>query len=176
MLWCLGYPDRAVDKLNRGTIATQELALPVSFAYVQSSRVMIHQHRGDVTTVQEQADALLALCQEYELRAFFGHGMIFQGWARMEQGQRHEGLARLREGVEAAQAAMTTPAFILGCVLLAEAYRQEEQVENGFATLAQAWDARAETDTYRAHDAELHRLRGELLLAQTRTQQKGQWV
>jgi predicted ATPase len=82
------------------------------------------------------------------------------------QGQSEEGIAQLRQGLtgyQATGAVQKRPYFL---AMLAEAYKKAEQIEEGLIVLAEAL-AFAEKTEECWYEAELHRLRGELLLQQS---------
>jgi predicted ATPase len=88
-----------------------------------------------------------------------------EGWARAEQGQGEEGMTQIRQGLTATRAAgagIVRPYFL---ALLSEAYRKAGQTEEGLRVVAEALSEGDETGQ-RYYEAELHRLQGELLLAQ----------
>ena len=86
-----------------------------------------------------------------------------KGWALAGQGQVEEGIAQIRQGLAAFRA--TGAELHRPCVLalLAEAYGKVGQTEGGLAVLAEA-SAAAHRAGERWCEAELHRLKGELLL------------
>jgi hypothetical protein len=89
-------------------------------------------------------------------------GTIIQGWALAKQGQGEAGIAQLRQGVAAYQAAQQT----LGThhlTLLAEAYDAVGEPAAGLAALAEAATL-VEKIGERFWEAEIYRLKGELLL------------
>ena len=80
-------------------------------------------------------------------------------------GQLEEGIAHMREGIATFQA-MGSRALLPGTLgSLAVAQAKAGQPQEGLATLAEALDLVAETEEHH-WEAELYRLRGELLLAQ----------
>ncbi len=90
-------------------------------------------------------------------------GTTLEGWALAEQGRRAEGMAQMRQALAAYQAAglAVSPWFL---ALLAEAYGHMGQADEGLSILDEAL-GRAHTDDERCYEAELYRLKGELLLA-----------
>jgi predicted ATPase len=78
-----------------------------------------------------------------------------------EQGQGEEGITQMRQGLAALQATEAGGAHWL--VLLAEAYGKHGQAAEGLRMVAEVL-ARAEKTGHRMWEAELHRLKGELLL------------
>ena len=90
--------------------------------------------------------------------------VILRGWALAEEGQREDGIARMRQGLadlRATGAGLWRSSFL---ALLAEAHGRAGRPEEGLRALDEALTTAAKNDE-RAHEAELHRLRGELLLA-----------
>jgi predicted ATPase len=90
---------------------------------------------------------------------------ILQGWAFTAQGQGEEGIALMRQGLDAwrgAGAELNQSYFL---ALLAEGYGKVGQIEGGLGALAEAL-ARADKTGERFYEAELHRLKGALLLQQ----------
>jgi predicted ATPase len=87
-----------------------------------------------------------------------------QGWAQVAQGQKEDGLAQMRNGLAALRAtgaALRLPYYL---ALLAEACGQTGNVAEGLTLLAEAL-AQAHNTRESWMEAELHRLKGELLLS-----------
>ena len=89
---------------------------------------------------------------------------MLQGWARAMQGQDEEGMAQLRQGLAAWQATGARGAGPYYLAMLAEAYGQAGQAEEGLHVLAEAL-ALVHAGGERRHEAEPYRLKGELLLS-----------
>jgi predicted ATPase len=79
------------------------------------------------------------------------------------QGQREEGIAQIRQGLTAFRATGAELNRTYYLALLAEAYSQGEQANEGLRVLAEAL-ARVYSGRERWWEAELYRLKGELLL------------
>ena len=90
--------------------------------------------------------------------------MILRGWALAEQGQSAEGIAQMRQGITRwrSMGAEIMRTYMLA--LLAEAYREAGQMQEGLAVLTEAMSLIDEQGE-RWWEAELYRLKGELLLA-----------
>jgi adenylate cyclase len=90
-------------------------------------------------------------------------GVIGQGWALTEQGLPDDGIIRLGEGLTALRstgARVLLPYFL---ALLAQAYARAGQVEEGLNILTESQVA-LDRGAERWFQAELHRLKGELIL------------
>jgi predicted ATPase len=124
----------------------------------------LHQIRGEHRIVQERASALIALTAEHSLAAWSTTGTMLHGWAAADGGTAETGIAELRQGLAANQAMgiqLHIPSF-LG--LLAGLYIG---IRNPIEALKVLDEAMAQVDRRdeRWFEAELHRLRGEALLA-----------
>lgn len=95
---------------------------------------------------------------------------ILQGWALAKQAQGEQGIAQVQQGLVAYQttgAERGRPYYLL---LLAEAYGIVGRPEAGLATLAEALAVLHKTGAH-IYKAEIHRLKGERLLAQPQDNQ-----
>ena len=163
-LWLLGYPDQALKKIHQAFILTQEPSHPShSLAFALATAVWFHQLRGERQTVQEQAEAVIALSGEQEFPVWLAWGAMFRGWALAEQGQGEEGIAQIRQGLAAYQALGSELIRPYCLALLAEAHGKVGQAEEGLSTLAEAL-ARVDKTGERLYEAELYRLKGTLTL------------
>ena len=165
VLWYLGYPDQALARGIEAFTLAQELAHPASLAYVRYWVAFLYHHLREVEKTQEWADASIAVSTEHGFAYWPPQGMMLQGWVLAERGQVAIGIVRMRQGLVALQATGTDiqRAYSLG--LLANAYRQVGQISEGLATLDEALGAVDKTGG-RWGEAELHRLKGELLMRQ----------
>ena len=90
-------------------------------------------------------------------------GTILLGWAQTAQGQKAEGVGQVRQGLAAFRATGAELARPYYLALLAEAYAKVGQREDGLFLLAEALATVHKTGEG-LWEAELHRLKGELLL------------
>jgi predicted ATPase/class 3 adenylate cyclase len=166
VLWLLGYPERALQRSHQAVTMTQELAHPLSLACALDYAATLHQFRREGHAAHACAEAAVALAAEQGFAVYFAHGMVLRGWARAEQGQAEEGRAQINSGLEAWRttgAEVQRPYYL---ALLAEAYGKSKQAEEALEVLAEALALVAKTGEC-WWEAELYRLRGELLLQQS---------
>ena len=164
-MWMLGYPDQAQQSSHKALTLAQEIDHPFSLAWTLAHATIVHQFRREAQTVQERAEALMTLSTEQGFPHWLPYGMILRGWARAEQGARAEGIAQLRQGLVAhldTRAGLHRPYFLS---LLAEAYGKGGKPEEGLTVIDEAMAIVNNTEE-RNWEAELHRLKGELLLMQ----------
>ena len=165
-LWCLGYPDQALQQSHEALTLAQELAHPFSLAYAMCFAGMFCQLRREVQAAQERATAEIALCTEQGFALYLARGTILRGWTLAEQGQGEEGRAQMHQGMAAYQATGSEVFRPYYLAFLAEAYGKAGQAEEGLTMLAEALTAVHKTGE-RLYEAELYRLNGELLMARS---------
>jgi predicted ATPase len=161
--WLLGYPDQALEKSHKALTLAQELAHPMSLAFVLSFAASLHGFRVEPQATQGCAETLIALSNERGLPLWETQGSIHLGWAWTEQERIGEGIAQMRQGLTTRRGLGVRLAETLYLAWLAEAQGKAGQVEEGLATLAAAMEAVDETRE-RINEAELYRLKGELTM------------
>jgi predicted ATPase len=164
-LWLLGYPDQAL-KLGRETLAlvgngSDHLALAAARLYGAN----LHQLRREVQDTRRVAEELLLQASEQGVTWWLEGGRALRGWALAQQGHWSEGAAQVREGIAGLRASGIEMRQTFHLALLAESLMAGDQIEEGLAVAAEAL-AVVEATGERFYEAELHRLRGELLLRQ----------
>ena len=104
-LWCLGYPDQALQRSHEAVTLARELAHPFSLGVALCFAAILHQFRREGHLTQERAEAGLALATEQRFAVLQANGTIFRGWALAQrspepgtgQGQREEGMAQIQQ-------------------------------------------------------------------------------
>jgi predicted ATPase len=169
-LWLLGYPEQALARLHEALTLAHELSHPFSLAYAQSMAAMVSQFRRDVPAVHAQAEAAVALSTAQRFPFSAALGTIFHGWALAMQGQGEEGLAQVRQGIAAWRATGAAALVPYYYTLEADVAAHLDHTADGLQALAEAHTLVEQHDE-RWWEAEIHRLRGVLLLRQTGTPQ-----
>jgi class 3 adenylate cyclase/predicted ATPase len=163
VLWHLGYPDRALACAEQAVAIAAGVSHPISRAGALSWAAALHQLRGEAERAREVAETDLALTTEEVIPFFRAQAIVLRGWALVEQGQCEEGIAQLGEGLVAYRATGAELECSHWLALLAEAYRDTGQPEEGLRLIAEALDHVAQTGIV-YYEAELHRLDAELRL------------
>jgi len=171
-LWLLGYPDQARIQRRTALTLAQEFAHPFTAAVAQCFATALHHYCQETQAVQASAETTLALATAQGFPYWEAWGHIFRGWALATQRQGTAGIVQLRQGWEIRQAmgAKILQTYVLA--ILAEAYAYDGQVEEGLSVLAQALTL-GRNHGERYYEAELHRLRGALLV---RDDNRPQWA
>ncbi|MBI3756512.1 MAG: AAA family ATPase [Deltaproteobacteria bacterium] len=171
VLWLLGYADQALQRSHGTLTLAQKLSHPYSLVYALSWAAVLHLFRQEVQATQEWAEAAIALSTEHGFPHWLASGTMWRGWALAEQGRGEEGITQIRQGLAAYRAMGAEQAVPYFLALLAEAYGKVGQAEEGLSTLSEALMLVNKTGA-RWYEAELYRLKGELLLAQEGLREK----
>jgi predicted ATPase len=111
-----------------------------------------------------RTDTLIAFADEHGFPWHRALGTAYRGWALAGSGQTEEGIALLRGGLAAFRATGSVSEIPSFLILLADAEGLAKQRDEGLEHLAEAERLIVETEE-RWAEAELHRVRGELLRA-----------
>jgi predicted ATPase len=165
-LWYLGYPDQAARQIQDALTLARNLSHPYSLALALALAAEIYQCRRQAQIAGEFAEAAIMLSTEQGFPFWLAWGDIMRGWALAEQGHAVEGIDQIHRGLSACLATGAELARPYQLSLLAQAYTKAGQASAAMATLTEALETANRTGE-RYCLAELHRLRGELLLART---------
>jgi class 3 adenylate cyclase/predicted ATPase len=167
-LWVLGYPAQALVDLHEALALAHELAHPFSLAWARCRAAFVLQFCRDVPATHEHAEAAVASATEQGFPLYAAYGTSCRGWALAMQGQDAAGLAQLRQGIAAVRATGAALFVPYLCAVLADAAAHLGHTEDGLQALAEA-QTLVEQHEERWWEAEVHRLRGVLLLRQPGT-------
>jgi predicted ATPase len=165
-LWCLGYPDQALARSQEALTLAQQVAHPLSLSITLSHATQFHQFCREGCAAQECAEASIHLAMEQGFPLSMAVGSVLRGWALAQEGQAQEGITQIQQGLRAwrARGAVAMQSYFLA--LLAEVHSIIGQPAAGLPVLAEALTLVGTTDE-RWYEAELHRLKGALLLQQS---------
>jgi class 3 adenylate cyclase/predicted ATPase len=161
-LWLLGYPDQARQWSEAALTDAQRLLHAFTLAQALLFSVVVHHLRRETAVVQERAEVLRALCTEHNFAYYLAWGTVLQGSAWAAQGAWAEGLTQIHEGLAAWRTVGGRALWHWFRALLAEAYGRAGQVEEGQRALSEALETLQTTED-RLYEAEVYRLKGELL-------------
>jgi predicted ATPase/DNA-binding SARP family transcriptional activator len=162
-LWLLGYPDQALERSREALALASELDHPFTLGFALNiAGSLFHQLRRENQTARERNEAMLQVAAQEGFPFFQVLGGILQGWTQAIAGQVEEGTAQMRQGLATLQAIGTGMQRSHLLALLIEAYAVAGQAQQGLSAAAEAL-AFVEHSGERYYEAELYRLRGELL-------------
>jgi len=163
MLWYLGYPDQALSKANDSIKLSQELSQPYNIAAALNNVSFIHQFRGEVEKTLTQLDTVASMPSEGGFGFITQMGAILYGWALGHENNHEKGIKIILKGIEDFQnsgAELFLP-YWLG--LLAENYMKAGINDKALTVIEEAQQL-ANKNNERYYEAEIYRLKGELLL------------
>jgi DNA-binding SARP family transcriptional activator/predicted ATPase len=164
-LWFLGYPDQARERSQEALALAEKLGHPYTLGFALFVSSYFHQLRREDEAARERNEEMLKLSTAGGFPLFVVGGNILHGWRLAMAGQSEVGIAQIRQGLKTCQAMGTEVNRSHWLALLAEAQANCGEVEAGLSTLAEAL-AFVEKSGERYYEAEIHRLKGELLLMQ----------
>jgi DNA-binding winged helix-turn-helix (wHTH) protein/predicted ATPase len=167
--WLLGYPERALQSIQEGLNLVRERGNPHSLAFVLSFALALHHYYRDRAVVQARAEELQELATTQDFALWSTQGAYWLGWVHSEQGEGKAGLAQLQQALTAWQATgaeLGLPFYLSGLV---RAYGKVGRASDGLRIVVEALE-RVERTGERFWEAELWRLKGELLLQQSDVQ------
>jgi class 3 adenylate cyclase/predicted ATPase len=162
-LWILGYPERAAQQSDEALTFAQGLSHPFSLAFALTAKALLHHLCREANIVQEQAETAVTVSTEHGFPFRAAYGNMLLGWAMGERGDGEAGVARIEEGIAAFQATGAKLHSPIWLGLRAEAYGKIGQMEEGLTVLVEALSAVEDTGEH-FYEAELYRLKGEVLL------------
>lgn len=160
VLWLLGYPDQALQRSQEAVALARELSHPYSLAYAIFRSARVHQCRGEWDAVQKRTEGGMILATKQGFPRWMVAATLLHGWLSIEQGDVERGIGQIRQGLAVQMSTGDELPFVS---FLAEVYGKTGQAENGLTMVAEALTSvRKTTSCY--YEAELLRIKGELLL------------
>jgi predicted ATPase len=168
-IWLLGYPDQALQTIEAALTMATELSHPYTLWLALMAAIWMHHHRGDRQAAQNHVEKLLALATEQQHRRWIEVANFLQGWLIVEQGEWERGIAQMRQSeselvIEARQQTYYA-------TLVAQACLKGGQTEQAYSVLTKELKRVRDTGV-RYYEAELHRIKGEVLLRRSASYQK----
>jgi predicted ATPase len=160
-LWHRGYPDRSARAADRALALSRQLGHAHTLAHALYLVGMAAVFARDDATVHARSNNCMALANEHGFALWEARGRILQGWADAQRGEASTGIARIRDGLAAAEATGARVGTPLYLALLAEALALAGKIEKALAAPDDAL-AKAAASGAKGWDAEIHRLCGEL--------------
>jgi tetratricopeptide (TPR) repeat protein len=160
-LACLGYIDQARSRMDEALSEARRLRHVHTLALMLC---MANWLDWLTRSPMVHTEEVLTLTAEHGFPNFLSWGRAYHGQSLIALGQAEEGLALVKQGsaeLRAAGAVLNTPMRLAS---LAEGYAMLGQRAEGLNCLAQAAQF-VETTEERVQEAELHRIRGDLLNA-----------
>mgnify|MGYP001502791587 CR=1 FL=1 len=164
-LWILGEVDQ-VEALSQEAIGmARQLEHPFTLAFALATVSWIYSTVRDASRTLIFAEEAVAISTKYSFEVTLAWATSLQGWALAEKGE-ERGLGRLVKGLSATQAAGASLNNTFTLAQLAEIYMRQKRFDEGLGAVAEA-EKLVHSQGERCWQAELLRLKGELLLEQS---------
>ena len=162
-LWPLGDIGRAVSLVDGAQARIADFAHIQTRMYGTNFAALFELMRGDLARAATYGVELARLAREHDLPFYRAPGVFLEGVAMAQSGAPAAGLEEMRRGVELLSDQNVVIFDGLLKVALAEAEARAGNLDEALAILDEA-RATSERIGHRAFDAELRRVRGEMLL------------
>ena len=165
-LWHLGYPDRALQ-LSRETLAlAREINHSFSLAYALHHSAWLHQHCRLGAETEAAAQEQIRIATDQGFPFWHATGTLYRAAGLLLQGRMETGLPLLENGLKAYRATGAGLGLPYYLSILADACIEARRFNEAHLALDEALALVAKNDEH-FQEAELLRLRGELLLAES---------
>ena len=158
----LGYLDQAQSYVNKALAEARRLQHKYTLVCVLGLSSWTQWPSGSPHEAERHAEEQVAVSNEQGFPMWAGWGMVHRGWSLTALGRAEEGRSSLLEGLSVIRATGELNSIPWALILLAEAHRKLAQTAEGLNCLTEAAQL-IETTDERSAEAELHRLRGDLL-------------
>lgn len=168
-LWLSGWPEQSWHQAQRALKQAEMVGHSLTLANVLFLAAHVRQFRGELEAAWALGQRLVSLARQEGFALYEAGGEILQGWLLVQQGELAHGEARITRALAHRQVTGSQLFLPFFMAFLVEAALRQGKVAEGLCTVAKALRLTA-THFDRFWEAELYRLRGELLLAQARVQ------
>lgn len=170
-LWYLGYPDRSGKSADDSVSLARKLDHPHSITFAITFDIVARIYRGKFQGIKEMAEELIQLSAEKGFIYWEMHGVFYYGYMQSLEGQLEEGIAKMHQALDTLQAIGAGTCFTRLYTRIMEAHIQAGQSEEGLAIYDKAMEVLHRYDELYC-EAELYRLKGELLLMGTEEEKR----
>jgi predicted ATPase/class 3 adenylate cyclase len=164
-LWLLGHVDQSLRYSEENlAILRSQINHPYSVAFGIDLAAVVRQYRSDAPATRVLVAEALALSEAHGLAFVGAMASILKGWALAQEDDLAEGTAQMRHGLAAQLATGAELARPYWLCLITEACFKSGAALEGLVLLDEA-EAAVQHTNERYWEAEIYRLRGQLLLA-----------
>jgi tetratricopeptide (TPR) repeat protein len=159
--WMLGYPDRHLEELRAAVRSAETLGHPLTLATTLCWAALVHIFRHEPSAAADCARRALRICEEQRIAHYHAYALVIEGWALSASGDSGKGLAQIEQGLDSFGLGASQHILL---ALQADAQLAIGKPEAALASVATGLQAIEKTGGAQL-EAELHRLKGEALLA-----------
>jgi tetratricopeptide (TPR) repeat protein len=158
----LGYVDAARSRAREALSEVNQLGHVFQLAWASMFACWLECAVGSPYDIRPHAEQVMSVASEFPY--CLAWGLIYRGWSMSALGESDEGYASIARGLSMHRATGSVAYSALALTLLAEACNRLGRTTEGLSYLTEA-EQIIETTNDAFHEAELHRVRGDLLNA-----------
>ncbi len=162
-LWFMGYPDRAIERMNIAT-AIASSGVKTMLADIHGFASYIHELRREPEPMKTRAEARLQLSTEWGYASGRALSEIYLAWDVAMAGDWEGGIARIREQMAELKASGCEYMSDRCLSFIAIALSRMGRFDEALKAIDESFSFTDRTGQH-YYQAELHRLKGELLLS-----------
>ena len=157
----IGYPDRSLDELRAAVGSAETLGHPFTLAQTLCWAAVLHIFRHEPSAVADYAERASRICKEHRIAEYHAYALCVNGLALAASGESEKGPIQVAQGVESYGLGNS---LLVLLALQADAQLAIGNPETALASVAAGLEA-VERMGGGPLEAELHRLKGQALLA-----------
>jgi predicted ATPase/DNA-binding winged helix-turn-helix (wHTH) protein len=159
--WMIGYPDRSLGELRAAVGSAETLGHPITLAQTLCWAAVLHIFRHEPSAVADYAERASRISNEHRIAEYHAYALCVNGLALAASGESEKGPIQVAQGVESYGLGNS---LLVLLALQADAQLAVAKPEAALASVAAGLEA-VERMGGGPLEAELHRLKGEALLA-----------
>jgi tetratricopeptide (TPR) repeat protein/predicted Ser/Thr protein kinase len=161
-LWFLGYPDQAKEQMKTAIAHAKKIDHPHTLAFALVGGIAMQWFLRNRTGIDKYTDELVPISYDNGFLFWIGHAQIYLGERKTLAGQTKEGIAEMKEGVATLHMTGSETCLTRLMARMVAACKEMGEVEEGLKFVDEALELKCKFEEVYM-EAELHRLKGELL-------------
>ena len=161
--WMLGHADQAHTLAEEGLTLATRLRSPFSLVFALMHVIGLDHWRGDYSMIRPRAETMIQIAREQGFPYWSAVASVAIGRVLIGEGNHEEGIIRMLDAMAMLRETGGELVYNFALSMLAEAYLMTREPEKGLAAISEAMTG-IETSGQHMHEAELWRLKGELLV------------
>jgi class 3 adenylate cyclase/tetratricopeptide (TPR) repeat protein len=163
-LWILGFPDKALERGNEALRDARSNGHALSLSLALFWNGVVRMYRGDLDTARANARELLTITARYHIAYFAVCGILLDGAIMVAAGDAKSGIQRILQALAELRNMRGGLGVPWVMALAADGYLRSGALKEALGALTMGLAA-TQVEGERHWEAELHRIKGETLLA-----------
>ena len=168
-LWHLGYPDQAMRRIQQAIEMGRSVNHPFSLAYALCHSSWLYHNLRRSTEVWRAADEGITLAKEQGFAFWLAEGLLHQGFSLLLEGRTEASLQSLQSGLDVFNMTGAKLSLCHFYAMFSQAHLLAGNTDEALRRIDEATLASA-TNGNAFYLAEIHRLRGEIMLDRNQPQ------